>query len=84
MYLAVFNGIDNMFDSTEYVSQAIILIIFLDNIVTSLTFPYLINLWTFDLTAVFLFCIFSFYYFNQVLTYFNKFNLFMMIFVNIY
>ena len=68
-----------MLGSTEYVNQAIILIMFLDNIVASLTLMYLISLWILDLTAVFLFCFCFFYYFNQVLTYFNKCNLFIAI-----
>ena len=68
-----------MLGSTERVSQAIILIMFLDNIVTSLTHLYLFNLSIWDLTVLFL-SLFCFpYYFNQVLTYFNKSNFFIAI-----
>ena len=51
---------------------------FLDNILASLTLQYLFSLWIWDLTVLFLFC-FCFPYLNQVLTYFNKCNLFIAI-----
>ena len=42
-----------MFRSNEYVNEAIILFMFLENIVASLTLLYWIILWTFDLRAIF-------------------------------
>ena len=68
-----------MLGSTEFVNQAIVLIMFLDNVVASLTLLYLFSLWILDLTVLFLFCFCFLYYFNEVLTYFNKCNLFIAI-----
>ena len=64
-----------MLGSTECVNQAIILIMFLDNILASLTLQYLFSLWIWDLTVLFLFCFCFPYYFNQVLKYINNCNL---------
>ena len=68
-----------MLGSTECFNQAIILIMFLDNILVSLTLQYLFSLWIWDLTVLFLFCFCFPYYFNQILKYFNKCNLFIAI-----
>ena len=65
-----------MLGSTECFNQAIILIMFLVNILASLTLQYLFSL---DLTVLFLFCFCVPYYFNQLLKYFNKCNLFIVI-----
>ena len=61
-----------MLGSIECVNQALILIMFLDNIGASLTLQYLFSLRIWDLTVLFLFCFCFPYYFNQVLKYFNK------------
>ena len=68
-----------MLGSTECVNQAIVLIMFLDNIVASLTLLYLFSLWIWDFTVLFLLYFCFPYYFNQVLKYFNKCNLFIAI-----
>ena len=64
-----------MLGSTECVNQAIILIMFFDNILASLTLQYLFSLRIWGLTVLFLFCFCFLYYFNEVLKYFNKCNL---------
>ena len=68
-----------MLGSAECVNQAIILIMFLDNILASLTLQYLFSLWIWDLTVLFLFCFCFPHYFNEVLKYFNKCNLIIVI-----
>ena len=64
-----------MLGSTECVNQAIILVMLLYNIVASLTLLYLTGL--FNCCIFILLCFFC--YFNHVLTYFNKFSLFIVI-----
>ena len=68
-----------MLGSTECANQAIILIMFLDNIVASLTLLYLFSLRIWDVTVLFLLCFCFPYYFDQVLKYFNKCNFFVTI-----